>query len=296
MRTLKKIIIPGLALVMLFLTSCLNDENVGIEVPDFGSTPYLVDFNEMPNSQGLINRSLVQALDLVETKPFTLRLNLSSPYTLKKDLTITIAVDDAAANEFIADNPTFELLPTAYYSIPTTTLTIPAGEREVEFTVNVATGNITLEDKMLLAISIVDVSEGAEISGNFGTALVAIGIKNFFHGNYDCDISYFHPTAGGTYPDEPYSHRVIRKFVSTIDANTCRVNFGVWSDAAELSINPDNSIEYIRVSGAFGGTGDPNDPTLIPYYDRTNRVIYVYYWYAGSGGNRIFWEVMTFVN
>lgn len=295
MRTLKNILIPTLGLAMLFLTSCLDDEKVGIDVPDFGGTPYIVDFNELPNTLGVINRSMVQALNTTDTKPFQLRVNLSSPYTLDKDLTVTVAVDDAAANAFIADNPTYELLPTAYYTVESTTLTIPAGQREVELTVNVATGNITLADKMVLAFSIVDVSEGAIISGNYGTAIVSIGIKNFFHGQYDCDVTYFHPTAGGSYPDDPYSHRVIRKSLTTIDANTCRVNFAIWSDAATLSINPDNSIDYSRDAGAFGGMGDPNDATKVSFYDPVNRVIHVYYWYSGTGGNRIFWEIMTFV-
>jgi hypothetical protein len=160
----------------------------------------------------------------------------------------------------------------------------------------VATGNITLADKFLIAFTITDVSAGAVISGNYATAMVTVGVKNFFHGNYDCDISYFHPTAGGTYPDSPYSHRVTRKFVSTIDVNTCRVDFAIWTDAAELTINADNSVDFFRVSGAFDDDVDPNNAALISHYDPTNRIIYVYYYYAGAGGNRIFWEVMTFIN
>lgn len=304
MKTYYKILLSLTAFAMLFLSSCLNDSDVGIETPDFKGTPYLVDFNEMPNSEGLLFRSMIQKLNNTDTEPFMVRVNLSSPNTLSKDLTVTLALDEQFVNDYIADalndgDPNtngFELIDPSIYNVPSYTVTIPAGQREAEFTVNVATGNITLQDSLLVAFSIVDVSDGAEISGNFGTALIKIGVKNFFEGDYDARVIYRHPSSG-TYPDNINVDRVYRKKLSTTSANTCQTSFAVWSNACWITINPDNSIEYI-VSPTWAYDvlpGDPYDASKVSSYDPATKTIYLYYHYFGSGGPRIFDETFTFV-
>jgi len=295
MKTFYKTLTSVAILAMVFLTSCLDDSKVGIEVPDFKGSPAIVDFNEAVASNGLIVRSMIQALDNETTKDFEVIVNLSSPKTLDKDLSVTIGVDLAAVDAYIAANPTvgYTHLNSAWYSFTPSTVVIPAGSREVAFTVSVKTGNLTLADKPLVAFTIMTVSEGAIISGNYGTAIIKVGVKNFFEGLYDSHVIYRHPSYG-TYPDNIYSDRIIAKDLATVTSNTCWTKYGVWSDRCDITILPDNSVTLVRASGGTS-MGDPYRPDLISHYDPATRTIYLYYYYGLPGAERIFWETMEFV-
>jgi len=187
MNTLRKILLSITAVALLFLTSCLDDEDLGTQVPDFAGSPYVVDFNEMPNSSGYVKRSLELSSDPAAAFPAQFRVNLSSPWQLEQDLTVTVELDEAAVNEYIADNPDagFDLLDAARHGFTKVDVVIPAGEREVEFTVNFKTAGIQIADKFMTAFSITATSNpNVILSGNFGTQYVFVGVKNKFHGTY----------------------------------------------------------------------------------------------------------------
>ncbi len=123
----------------------------------------------------------------------------------------------------------------------------------------------------------------------------AIGVANFFAGTYDLAMSYYHPTAGGSYPAEPYGGiRESTIDMSAISADECQVWFGVWTDnLITIKVNLDNSISLDLIGRDDAGVGDPNDATKISNYDPVTGVIEIYYFYPGSGGNRIFWAIYT---
>ncbi len=189
MNTLRKIFVSITAVALLFLTSCLDDKDVnefnGVMTPDFAATPYVVDFNEMPNSAGYIVKSFPGTIDPNQSYSANFRVNLSSPWQLDHDLTVTVSLDDDAANKFIAENPGFKLFPSSKHDLTTATVTIPAGEREAEVTVNFFTKGLSADDKFMMAISITDVSDpNIIVSGNFGTQYIKVGVYNLYHGTY----------------------------------------------------------------------------------------------------------------
>jgi len=212
MNTLRKIFVSMTAITLLFLTSCLDDKDIsefnGVMNPDFAGTPYVVDFNEMPNSSGYVKRSLVLASDPAAAFPANFRINLSSPWPLDKDLTVTVKLDEAAVNSYIADNPDagFSLLPSNWHDFTEANVVIPAGEREVEFEVNFHTAGIAISDKYMVAFSITGTSDpNIIISGNFGTQYVFVGVKNKYHGTYSLDgLWLYHGTSdfSGYVPSE----------------------------------------------------------------------------------------------
>ncbi|MBN1820295.1 MAG: DUF1735 domain-containing protein [Prolixibacteraceae bacterium] len=265
---------------------------VDIQVEDFAGSPYIVDFNELPNSAGYIRRSFEMTNDPTKAFPAAFRINLSSPWQLKKDLVVTFQIDEAAVNEYITDNPTsgFQLLSTSKLDVTQGQVTIPAGQREAEFTVNLKTAGIAIEDKYMIAFSITGTDNpDVLISGNYGTQYCAIGVKNFFAGQYRRKLSYFHPTAGGTYPDSPYTTRDGEVTLSTVDATTCDEWLGVWtSDKVYITINPDNSVDLTFPTRTDAFEGDPKDPSKECHYDPNTGIIYVYYAY-NSAAPRIFW-------
>ncbi len=188
MNTLRKIFISITAVALLFLTSCLDDEMVDVMNPDFASSPYIVDFNEMPNASGYVKRSLELASDPNAAFPASFKVNLSSPWQLEEDLTVTVKLDEAAVTRYIADNPDagFELLPSNWHDFTEVQVVIPAGEREVDFTANFKTAGIAIEDKFMIAFTITGTSNpNVLLSGNFGTQYAFIGVKNKYHGNYN---------------------------------------------------------------------------------------------------------------
>jgi hypothetical protein len=277
---------------MLFLSSCLDDEGVGTQVPDFAGSPNVVDFNEMPNSAGYVKRSFEMTNDPNKAYPATLRVNLSSPWQLTEDLVVTVKLDEAAVNKYIADNPTsgFVLLPSSKIGFTEGQVTIPAGQREAELSVTVKTAGIKIEDKFMMAFTITGTNNpNVILSGNFGTQYVAVGVKNFFEGKYQKFLSYFHPTAGGTYPDKPYTTREGEVTLNTVDAVTCDDWLGVWtSDKVLITINPDNSVDLAFPTRPDAFEGDPYDPTHECTYDPATGNIMIYYYY-NKAAPRIFW-------
>jgi len=296
MKTFNKLLIAMATIGLLFTTSCLDDDMVDIEVEDFAGSPYIVDFNEMPNSAGYIRRSFELTNDETKAFPATFRINLSSPWQLKEDLVVTYKIDEAAVAQYIADNPDagFSLLSTSRIDVTEGTVTIPAGEREAEFTINLKTAGIAIEDKFMTAFTITGTDNpDVIISGNYSTQYIAVGVKNWFAGSYRREMSYFHPTAGGTYPSSPYTTRDGTVTLSTVDASTCDEWLGVWtSDKIYITINSDNSVDVTFPTRSDAFEGDPYDATHISYYDPNTGIIYVYYAY-NSGAPRIFWVKYT---
>ena len=191
MNTLRKIFVSITAVTLLFFTSCLDDKDIsefnGVMTPDFAGTPYVVDFNEMPNSSGYVKRSLELSADPSAAFPAQFRINLSSPWKLDKDLTVTVSLDEGAVNDYIAKNPDsgFELISSDRHGFTSVDVTIPAGEREVEFEVSFKTAGILIADKKMIAFSITATDNSdITISGNFGTQYAYIGVKNKYHGTY----------------------------------------------------------------------------------------------------------------
>ncbi len=121
-----------------------------------------------------------------------------------------------------------------------------------------------------------------------------VSVANFFAGKYSKDMKYFHPTAGGSYPDDPYSAYVEDVNLVAISAYVCSDWFGTWENThVYIQILPDNSVTLTFEDRDDVGTGDPNDATKVCSYDPATGVIKLYYFYPGSGGNRIFWVVYT---
>lgn len=133
----------------------------------------------------------------------------------------------------------------------------------------------------------VTMEDGREILNNSTTK---IAVANFFAGTYDVELQYFHPTAGGSYPNDPYGGlRKLKKDLIPASPFDCYTFFGVWEDnLTNINIDGDNKVTITFDRAAF--SGDPNDATKVNSYDPATGIIQIYYYYPGSGGNRIFWE------
>jgi hypothetical protein len=242
MKIFNKIFVSIMAIALLFTTSCLDDEMVNIEVEDFAGSPYIADFNEMPASAGYIKRSFPGTTDPSQAYESTFRVNLSSPWQLDEDLTLTVELDESAVNDFIAENPGFVLFPSDKHDFTSVTLTIPAGEREAEFSANFRTAGLSADDVFLVAFSITNTSNpDVKISGNYGTQYVKVGVANIYEGEYSTEIKWLYK--GGANYGDPWDDW----FIGTVSSTKCVMDYFYpwWSYPITLTILDPTSPQTI---------------------------------------------------
>lgn len=234
---LYKILISITALALLTLTSCLDDEKLGVEVIRFDEVPYVVDFNEAPNSSGFIVRSFEGTTNPTYAQEAEFTVNLSSPYKLDKDLVLTVEFDQAAIDAYVAANSGWSALPSAKQDFTSANITIPAGEREATFTVNFFTEGLSADDLIMAAYTITDVSDpDIIISGNFGTQYVKVGVANVFEGFYTADIDWLYKGGanyGGLYDD--WHLLTVSRVASVMD-----YFYPYWAYPITLTVDLDN--------------------------------------------------------
>ena len=152
-------------------------------------------------------------------------------------------------------------------------------------------GTLNIGDKWTIRyVSVMD--DGRKVDN---AAVTTVAVANFFAGSYDKSMKYFHPTAGGVYPTTPYSAYTEKIDLTAKNAYECDDWFGVWEDnKITIHIDPANNYAVtLTFERTDAGVGDPNNPANVCSYDPATGVIKLFYFYPGSGGNRIFWAEYT---
>ncbi len=219
---------------------------------------------------------------------------------LNNDLTVTVSVDSSSTAEegdhFRIENKTVTLSPSNNFLAEVDLIMMSEGnsapmDGTPEFDdyvapyVNLNVESVTGDESVIASVKM------TKLTLNFTP-------PNPYAGDYSAEIWYFHPTAGGSYPDDPYSHQVNDKTLSAVTGRKCETGFAIWGDYGYIcwiTVNSDNSVNF-EVADTWGydvKLGDPNDASKVSHFDPETGQIYLYYHYAGSGGNRIFWEIFT---
>lgn len=290
MKTLKYILIFMLG--MGFFNSCLVEDTTDLDQNALG--PNLVTFD----GTGLVNLTVLANGSEYDR---TIKMLVVGPSKtgLTGDLTVTVK---PAANSTAKEG--------IHYTLEKT-LVLKASDNYLGY-VNITLlteGNTppmdgTEEAKTYKApILFLDIESVTGASGVVGSGKPAQVNLNFtppnpYAGDYDVELKYFHPTAGGVYPTEPYGGvRAMEKTLSAITGRKCQTGFAVWpdTDLCWITVNADNSINFeVDVTWPYDvKSGDPKNSENVSHYDPETGKIYLYYYYTGSGGDRIFWEVFT---
>ncbi|WP_186758379.1 DUF4843 domain-containing protein [Echinicola salinicaeni] len=151
MRQHKSIYIYVLVVLVSFVvTSCFDDP--GLETTWSGSE---IEFNEANLPNGYTENFAKEEGNVTQTDMGVIQVNLvGAPAT--SDLMIEVEVD-----------PSSTAVQGVHYNLPSSTVTIPAGEVTGTLMVEVLIGNIGLEETPDLVLKIADAS-GAKISANYG--------------------------------------------------------------------------------------------------------------------------------
>jgi Domain of unknown function (DUF1735) len=185
MKKTINIIIAGLLSITAFgLSSCLKDSSF----VDFSKVGTLVELPlEAFNGPG----NIVAESFPIQAAPqtFSLVVNIASPKPLGTALTVTLGVDQAALTAYnhangldTGSNTPYILPPTNAFSIPNPKVTIPAGQRTANLTIQVISSNLDPAGQFMIPISIID-GGGQQIS-NYKTILFTVQAKNQFDGIY----------------------------------------------------------------------------------------------------------------
>ena len=171
---MKKILIPLLASVALFLGSCLKDK----PAVDFSTVGVIIEILPV-NGGGLENFDAAELSfdEAAQKDSAPIVLNIASPKPLNKTLTITMAIDDALRTAYNAGSTDqYEALPDSTYSFPVTTGSIAAGQRLDTLQVVFYPSKIDMTRNYMLPVSIKD-AQGENISGNFGSIYFHLNAK-----------------------------------------------------------------------------------------------------------------------
>lgn len=293
MKKLKFIFIFILSIGLF--NSCLIDDTTDSDLNDESSN--IVTFNRIAmNITGLANDSEYD---------FDLAIKIAGPTVSELSADITVELASAATSTAVdgehyrIDNPTIVLTKANNYLgyIRVTMITLgntPPMDGSPEFEAYVAP---------TLDLEFISVSGDKSVigSGKGGNIAVNFTPPNPYAGEYDAELYYWHPTAGGDYPPSaggtPYSHEVNPKELEAVTGRKCETVFALpgWASLCWITVNVDNSISY-----SVGDTwdydvslGDPSDPTHVSYFDPADGTIQLYYKYTGAGGDRVFWETFT---
>ena len=188
MKKIRIILISLLTIFTLSLTSCLND--LEDFVGDFSSSPAIAELSEAPNAAtGTVVREII---DPTVPAEFTLRVNIASADYFSKDVTVTLEIDNTLISDYNTDkgltgSDAAIPVPASALSYTSLTVTIPAGEREVdwEFTVDAAQVPDPVSKFYVVPVKIASASDGIVVSGNYGSKLVRILARNKYDGIYE---------------------------------------------------------------------------------------------------------------
>lgn len=287
MKTIKYLLIFILGLVTF--NSCLVDDETRYDLNDDGLN--VVTFENLTS-----NLSILANGDEYSVK---LKVKLVGPSRdkISGDISVTASIDPSSTAEedvhFRIVNPTFTLKAADNY-LGLLELTIitegntPPMEDTPEF------------EEYIAPIIVLNLAATGDPmvtgSGKEGAFTIAYTPPNPYAGDYIAHLIYRHPSYG-TYPNNIYVEEDNEKTLVPVTGRKCETGFATWfdTDLCWITIKADNSIVF-----EVGDTwpydvklGDPMDASKVSHYDPATGIIYLYYYYEGSGGPRIFWETFT---
>jgi hypothetical protein len=185
----------------LSISSCLKDNSHYI---DFAGSIPTVELPLSAPSDASPSAPFNAASFPIQSTPtaFSIIVNLASPKTLSTAVTVTLALDPTDLAAYNAANSTsYIILPPADYTVPSWTITIPPGGREVPFKINLITSAIDPSQAYVLPIKIVSSSVTVN---QFNYVLFNIGVQNQYDGDYTVTgkmVDVINPNLTGDYPE-----------------------------------------------------------------------------------------------
>jgi hypothetical protein len=216
----------SLFLAAASLTSCLKDDSMvlnpenGTNVIEFGNTTDIA-------VHGSAIPLYIHSYDISAT-PVTLNIPISysGPEAVApQDITVKVALDETAIAAYNDEQHTeYEMIDASVYTLSSTDVVIPKGQRKGTLTVTFKTNQFDLAKQYALPLKLSSASTGV-ISGNFGTAVYAVGAKNQYDGTYTVTGEYIRGQTAGASGIYPKTVSLITR--SATDVSYYDVDYGI---------------------------------------------------------------------
>jgi hypothetical protein len=297
-KHINKRFIPALAIVM-GLSSCLKDKNpqldfsklkpvVEISVPISTDTGVPSPDNSGDGAANTFKFAFVTSPSAI---PYQIPVNYAYSKT-SPGVNVTLAVDQKVLDNYNdIEGTDYEILPAANYSIPNLKVNIASGTQVAYLPINFVNTNSGLsgDKSYALPIRITDAS-GTEISGNYGSVVILLTIKNQYDGSYlgSGSIAFPAPTAGRSWTD-------LKKTLKTVNATTSETDaadLGSSKFYMRLQVNADNSVTITADPSSANLTIQNNPANGASTYNPTTKTFTLHYKYVGGTGDRVIDEVI----
>jgi hypothetical protein len=175
----------SIVLLALAVTACLDDKDAPL---DPSNSTNVVEFknpelftSKSGTKYGLYSYAFEPE---IQEQTYQVVISYSGADVASKNIEVQLSTAPIALDEYNDEAETsYILMPDALYDFPTT-VTIPKGKRTVTVPMTLQTGDFDLSQNYVLPMTITSTSKG-EISGNFGTILLALAVKNKYDGLYE---------------------------------------------------------------------------------------------------------------
>jgi hypothetical protein len=174
-------------IVPLLFTSCLKDKEI-IGPDADGSVSNVIEFGDITSITSGIKSTYplyIQTFDIVPSYDINVPVKLVGVFN-KEEVSVTVEVDNSILSTYNDENETdYVEAPNSFYTIGSSEVVIPNGERESKFNLKMLPENFDFDNNYAIGLRIKSINKGSGvISGNFGAIILAVSPKNPLDGQY----------------------------------------------------------------------------------------------------------------
>lgn len=213
-----------------------------------------------------------------------------------KDLQVTLALDPAVVTAYNAAHGTGYVVPAANkFSIPSLTITIPAGQKTGKLSLKAKPNDLFGADEYALGVRLVSSSDpNIKLSGNFNTQVVGLTIRNKYDGRYTMTGTLVDVANATLSAKSPQTVHLITTGANSVYLHNAGTNvasfkdlFPILSSGAESAYGAftpeftfDANNNVISVVNAYGqpsanGRSAALDPTGVNKWDPATKTLRV---------------------
>lgn len=300
-----KIKILAVSFVSILLSSCLKERQANIDTGN-GNTLNVVEFlntgdnNAQQTSKYPQFYSDLGSLGLNQTKTININVSYSGVNTAPADMTVNLAVDAASLTLYNSQNgSTYEVPPADVMSFPSS-LVIKKGTRTVQALLTIkVTASFDFSKAYAVPLKITSTSPAAIISGNFGVAVYAFGVRNPWDGKYS--YKGYSLRAG----DGALTGNFTGKTINLVTTGATSLQFGslaLWGDGASgigignpsLAINTTGGGSTYPVTISSSG-GAYNAPGYNSRYEVATKTFYISFAWGAGPAARLSTDTLTYI-
>jgi hypothetical protein len=287
-----------LLLLAGLMASCLEDDKFALDPSDTKNVIEFMDPSVPASPSGAIYPAYATSFVFAPSAELEQIISFSGPNDNNEDITLTLAVDPVALEEYNRQmhdelhGQTYDLMPADNYDLETTTVTIPKGQTKTSLTITVYPEKFDFARNFAIPLRIVSASSGV-LSAHNSTVILAVGVRNNYDGIYEI-IGGNIQRNSATGPDPVLSGDYVPGL--TLNATTLSSNQiafqPYWKDGSGIggidgtfaTIN--ESTNAVTMASATNATLK-NIPGAINVYDPATRTFTLNFDWGAAPSNRV---------